>query len=907
MPAVKYPELETTVFEPGELASLDGTFWLMRFPARWKPRLLTLAGGPGSDRASIPIASLNRVLTALVPDLVHVARYAMRGDDPVWLFSGTPVAREAIFAITAAWVRAFGWRSPASLEQALAVMSPSDLQWEELSVDYARQLQLTRSSEQEERGLANLAVFRLLPHQIAARLTLPGLACDHAGYETSAFRRCPAEEGAAIMSWPPHRPADKPFSFTIGLSAQTLPLDQCIRLYAHFGVRRWVHRTPVLDTRSHHSVYINPSVPWVNGVTYSPSLQRASIRLRIEGNGEQAARRAVWSDLLAKVLGELGAAGYLDLPESIRTSPMALLDRESGGAALVYREGMYTFPGRSPGRHPVSPGLALIDRPRLLEWAASEITPALRLASPLPRSDVQVFPALHKPPDKKAVRDATSLRAAIRNATGAPKLNVEIYYDTRQILDQAISELQGQLGVKFRLPEDTSATRVSADARTPELDITLAVQPVGALGADLDPNPRLRSTIERLHQAVQYRGDQIRRALPAFDPAVPAVALVEIAGKDKYKGANREKDPKFAVRHGFNLADRLTQFIEPPTAADPDPDEDTTADPDSERLRSSWRDLWRQLGARADPLPPAEAGLPPTRLLAFYIVRQNQTRTWGATRQVPIAVLMDLDGTNIQIKAPRTGEWQPLWRAQLAIGRAHVMGGQARKPEEITAFFHEILTLDLDTSQPLLLLTAAQNCRPGWKFLNNTELAADTLRFGSRAAQSAAEFPGLRHVRIRTEDGNETPEGYAVNEIDKGHAGALWKTAHRIWFSTADKPPTASGTVRYSSMVESTQKRDGSIQPARAVRKVVSAGHDVVSGPGCRPRMVMSRRGSFLMRRMVAAIFVCPACRISPIARLRRVAIILGLEPALTWDISSRNVTSRTQWTLFSIAQWPRT
>jgi RNase H domain-containing protein/argonaute-like protein/MID domain-containing protein len=824
MPAVKYPGLQAAVFEPGDLASLHGTFWLMRFPAKWKARLLTLAGGPGSDRVSIPIASLNRVLTALVPDLVHVARYATRGEDPVWLFSGTPVAREAIFAITAAWVRAFGWSSPASLEQALAAMSPSDLHWEEFSVDYARQLRLTGSSEQEERGLANLAVFRLLPQQIAARLTLPGMVCDHAGYETSAFRRCPAEEGAAIMSWPPHRPADKPFSFTIGLSVQTLPLDQGMRLYAHFGVRRWVHRTPVLDTRSHHSVYINPSVPWVTGVTYSPSLQRAGIRLRIEGNGEQAVRRAVWSDLLAQVLRELGAAGYLDLPESIRTNPTGLLDRESGGAALVYREGMYTFPGRPPRSHPASPGLALIDRPRLLEWAASEIMPALRLSSPLPRSDVQVFPALHKTPDKDAVRAAARLRAAIRDATGAPKLNVEIYYDTRQILDQAISELQDQLGVKFRLPEDNSAARVSAGARTSELDITLAVQPVGALGADLEPNPRLRSIIERLHQAVQYRGDLVRRALPVFDPAVPAVALVEIAGKDKYKGANREKDPKFAVRHGFNLADRLTQFIEPPTAVAPAPDleinEETTTDPDSERLRSSWRDLWRQLGVRADPLPPAEAGLSPARLLAFYIVRQNQTRTWGATRQVPIAVLMDADGTNIQVKAPGTGEWQPLWKAQLAVGRAHVMGGQVRKPEEITAFFHEILTQDLDSSEPLLLLTAAQNCRPGWKFLNNSELAVDVFRFGSRAAQPIAEFPGFRHVRVRTEDGNETPEGYAVNETEKGHAGALWKTAHRIWFSTADKPPTASGTVRYSSMVESTEKRDGSTRPAQPGARV---------------------------------------------------------------------------------------
>ena len=433
-----------------------------------------------------------------------------------------------------------------------------------------------------------------------------------------------------------------------------------------------------------------------------------------------------------------------------------------------------------------------------------------------------MFPALHKPPDKDPVRDASRLRAAIRDATGAPKLNVEIYYDTRQILDQAISELQDQLGVKFRLPEDTSATRVSADARTPELDITLAVQPVGALGADLEPDRRLRSTVERLHRAVQYRGDQVQQALPVTDPAVPAVALVEIAGKDKYKGARREKDPKFAIRHGFNLAGRLTQFIEPPTAARLRPRLGRGCGR-GPGLRTPPQLMARLVAAAGSPLrssPASRSRVAARAAAGALIVRQNRTRIWGATRQVPLAVLMDPDGTNIQVKAPGTGEWQPLWKAQLAIGRAHVMGGQARKPEEITAFFHEILTQDLGTSRPLLLLTAAQNCRPGWKFLNNPELAADSLRFGSRAAQPATEFPGLRHVRIRTEDGNETPEGYAVNETEKGHAGSLWKIAHRIWFSTADKPPTASGTVRYASMVESTLKQDGSIRPAQPGARV---------------------------------------------------------------------------------------
>ena len=56
-----------------------------------------------------------------------------------------------------------------------------------------------------------------------------------------------------------------------------------------------------------------------------------------------------------------------------------------------------------------------------------------------------------------------------------------------------------------------------------------------------------------------------------------------------------------------------------------------------------------------------------------------------------------------------------------------------------------------------------------------------------------------------------------------------------------------------------------------------------------------------------AAILVWPAWRISPIARLRSVTIIRGRDAVLTREASSRQVTSRTQWILFSMDQWPRT
>ncbi|MFI6324794.1 pPIWI_RE module domain-containing protein [Nonomuraea sp. NPDC050556] len=805
--AVVYSELQTTAFTLVDPTELNRSYFILRFPAIWKKHLEALIGRSAGDQPSyIPIRSLNRTLIALIPDIVAMASYATRGENPIWIVSDRPVPAQALFPVVAAWLRVTGRRNPAVLERVLGAIGPDDLRWESLDVDFARQVELLASRDPEVRANAEQAVFKLLPHQLAARLSEPGRFCDHNGATTSAFRRCPTGHGAQIMSWPPHLPDNKPFSFTIGLTAQSLPLDREVVVHASFGVRRWVHRTPVLDTKNFHSVYINPSVPWIKGQAYSPSFQRAGIRLRIEGSGEMTQRTAHWSDMLTAVLTEIGAQGHsANVPDAVRTKPRELLDLEQGGVALVYREGMYTFPGKQSRGHPVKPGLALTDRPRLLDWLAAETTGMMQLGERLTRSETTALPGLRKRPEHTDEQAQKSLRTSVAKAIDAPRLRVEIYYDTRATLDQAVSALQDQLGIKFSLPDTRAEIRATISVETPELGIALTIRPVGQLAADLDPKPAYKNIVERMNEAVRRRANEIQTVLEPLDAGEIAVALVEIGGLGQYKGARRKLDPKFAIRHGFNLAGRLTQFLEP---VDDQPDqsepEETTSSEsgDAARLRKCAEELWRQLGARRSPIPQPNTSQI-QQYLAFYIIRQNRRKVWGTTRQVPVAVRMAADGSRIEIKAPEV-EWMPLARGLLEVGRRHVMAGQTRKPEAITNFFREILTNDLDLSVPTLLLTAAQNTRYGWSFLNNRDLVADHVRFSDKEAPwPVVDTPGLRHVRIRTNMYDETPEGYAVNEKKRGHTGAPWRRGDRLWYSTADKPNTASNALNLVSMVES--------------------------------------------------------------------------------------------------------
>jgi len=863
-PRWKYNALQPTAFEIARPAALNRMYYVLRFPIEWKRALQPLAPPPEQGQPPrIPIASLNKTLIALVPDVIAVAKKASLGENPAWIMSDRQINADALYAIVGAWLRVWASRKPDALYNALSSMSSQQLRWEPFAVDFEEQLTAltTRQQGGQDRAaseLAKLAVYNLLPHQLAANLTAPDSAFvydlaevleqdnaaspDHedtdvlgqpdVGVVDTHFRRCPASQGAQIMSWPPFLATRRPFSFTAAMSVHTYPLTGEHRLHTVFGVRRWVHNKPNLDTVKGASVYLNPSVPWVDGIEHSPSFQRATVVARYKQDSKSGRNmpEAVWTDMFARILTELQAAGHLRTPEILRTKPRTYLEAANGGIGLVYREGLYTFPGQKAKGHPVKPGLSLTDRPHLLDWVARTASGALNPVEAYPRSEAVAIPGV----EFKASRDDAVARAALRRSIhaeiGSERLKIGIFYDTSDMLNSAVSTLQDQLGIKLTFPDTPGQPRVRCTVETPELTVTVHAEPVGALASDLDPKPSYKNVVHRLQEAVQRRAGQIKTSVENLQPGEVGVALVEVAGLDKYKGPRRQNDPKFAIRHGMNLAGWLTQFVQPLRAANESDtaeatveegqENQTASDPAAEILHSCWQDLWRQLAGRRLPLPESIGAASGARYLALFIIRQNRTKTWGTARQVPIAVLMKNDGSSSIVMAPDFKAGLPLHKAQLELGRRYIMGGQTRKPEEITKFFEEILTQELTLNESTLLLTWAQNSRSGWTFLENSNLLPDVLKFGDKQPIEFADYPGLRHVRIRTDMRDETPEGFAVRDKDdeKGHTGALWQAGPRLWYSTADKPHTAGGTNRLISKVE-------------AVKRVSKAGEETILNP----------------------------------------------------------------------------
>lgn len=266
--------------------------FLLRFPEKWKNPLTALVPRrrDGKEIRSVPVSLLNQVITALVPDVITVARKAAIGESAPWIYSDVDVDAESLFAIIATWVRATA-KTPDLAAAVLKAMSPADLRapgWEPLDVDFS---QLTTATGGDP--IASVQLYRLLPHVLAADLAAPGAVHEHLLPENpdleadvdedtaqmvhahSEFRRCPAGEGAEVVSWPPHYPTRKPVSFLLRLTAQSHAFSADATVHLRASVRRWAHKDVRLSYDRAHTVYLLPALPWLPGLRNSRSFLTA--------------------------------------------------------------------------------------------------------------------------------------------------------------------------------------------------------------------------------------------------------------------------------------------------------------------------------------------------------------------------------------------------------------------------------------------------------------------------------------------------------------------------------------------------------------------------------------------------------------------------------------------------------
>lgn len=735
-PGRRYDHLAVTVLRFDPAHQIGREFYVMRMPARWRQALEQVRLNVLGDRARMARSSLHEALSVLLPGCAMALPDAGGGDDPGWLYADHPIDPAVVLAAVTAWVRT----QPVSMQQiehTTAQLSIDNLAWTPTSVDG---------------NLPLPQLMRLIPMIVAAQLA-------RSPYPTAVgtlrFRTCLTVSGVELISWPPEHLDDQmPFSVTIGVSAQTVPGGNEPLVHLAFGVRRWAHTLARLRAGQKYSVFLDPAGRSLDGALPPDRLVSARISLRRANQDPIGSWLPHWDDTIADVLEQAGVLDRLPDPRQIVSEPLAMLQGGAAGAALTFREGM--------GWTKATAGLSVADRHPLMAWAASQLAPHLQPVEPLPRHRHAQYPGL-----------STTLHAAITpdvlSATIGRQLTIELITADALTAQDALDHLSTRFSVAFPPLDQIDGSvlvafgPVTINVRRPS---DVSANALMKLSSRRSPGPG--TDTERLREKLG-------------SASTPTVTLIQTT--DHHWGDDALAKLRAALAGTGRLSRFMTLTSGPPRTTGQSAGQ-TNLDGNRKQVGYAIDDLLRDLGVRPLPLP-APTNLNPPAVLAIWDARHGGL---GARRRpMPFAVLCDPTGQQVRVRTPGT-PWQPLHIGQLELRSDDIFADRASR-DGVARFLREVIDTAVADYPDTLLLTHAQNLRSTWKFLTNRQISVDALDFGTGGTVPITNWPGLRHVRLRTAEGGETPQCYGINGDRLGHTAGLWRhLSPRLFGSTTSKP-----------------------------------------------------------------------------------------------------------------------
>jgi hypothetical protein len=816
-----YDKLQPMALHVGDISGHPlGQYRAYEFPAAWAQALREEVFTPDDDEAGdeprgLPLWAVTNAISALMPQvLTNDARGLARTTWLAWNTAANgPVPDENLLvecvrgglvaAATARNTKAArrGQRPPIDVDALAAVLGdfrPGDLLYEDCD------LRVTPGAPLAREG------FAVLPQLLAIALVSSNWQVDYTAWDREQEEAVPGcafgwrrtagrSNGAEMVSWPPHVYVSKngtryPWSYTLCLSAQTLPFDPSPRIHVHVGIRRWA-RSPVFDAERAIGVHLLSPSPWAD---HTAPFGIASIKWLKSRSGTDG--YLGWNDDLAPTLARLTTQDRLPAPRDLARDPLAYLEPPASDhnpdatpvAGVAFRYGL----GENC-KHAVGDGVSARDRWRLF----TQLQPALgEIALPV-QSYNQLKPATRKRPGEEAL---TRVDTAHLAAATSGHLDLTLLFDSAAIRADLMDATSRALDLTWTGAELAPAGLTEAIEHVEQkgpLTVTVRVEPVGALGSELTTDPAITSRKDRVAAAAATRRTE---AFGRFDsrsiPGATRLACIEMADAPSF---SLDTDPKKAVKAGAWDARVLTQNVTPPKPLGRGPGYESE-DSRRNRVRSSVRDLLiRQTGLIT---PPETLGLPEAPLrdittVGLWVVRRN-----GDARVIlPLAVARIPDEPFVRVRLPHASEWTPMRQALLALG--DTAAERVYAAPQVQEFFSDVIE-EVSDGSDTAVFTLAQNMRGLCKGLTNDNLQQDILAFNPDSPIPAGHLKGIRHLRLRTNLRNETSQVFAhgdtIGETTVGHAAWLWEDADhpRLFYSTPGKPNSAGKGSPHGSRLE---------------------------------------------------------------------------------------------------------
>jgi hypothetical protein len=464
------------------------------------------------------------------------------------------------------------------------------------------------------------------------------------------------------------------------------------------------------------------------------------------------------------------------------------------------------------GRHHIGVGLQPGDRQPILDWLTAAWEGCVQRRPDIARRVYAVDKVLASRNGARLTGTMESSKSEVRAAIAAVtdgRLHLDVLYQSKiPTLQAIVNQLCDSLDLPPRAELVTDGRLL--EWQTDELSVEVHAQHLGELGDRLNGIDGTSIANPSVQHAIKRRAAGMTKLLGA-DTGMGA--FIELGAKGSFGSA--AADPKFALRLGAAAAGRVSQFISSGT------DEEESGGNLIHRVQQAYKDLLlRQFGVQLGPLrfPIREANVPePLQYLGIWLINQTRmTSPSGKAQCLPVVIWMASNRNDIRAFAPGFDHALPYPKALQALAGTDPFVQKERKGTEVVQFFQGAIE-EVSSCGPVLLLSHAQNLRNTWGFLQDKNLTPDMLEFLLGARLPVTRLPGLRHVRIRTQDQGETPECYAVRPGDKlGFSDGLWLIpgSGRVFGSTARKAQSSKLSARSSKLMPFSTRWGGEDHPS---------------------------------------------------------------------------------------------